>query len=106
MKRSNSLKRRFIRDKSSHEIYKTFIDDMLQKGYARKVEIIRWERYGIYHIMERQSQLSQERGESSSTVVQNLAENHSANIYCRMRFNKSAGWCIDQVQRETHCIYG
>ena len=38
MKRLNSLKRRFIRDKSFHEMYKTFIDDMLLKGYARKAE--------------------------------------------------------------------
>ena len=38
MKRLNSLKRRFIRDKSFHEMYKTFTDDMLQKGYARKAE--------------------------------------------------------------------
>ena len=38
MKKLNSLKRRFIRDKSFHEIYKTFIDNMLQKGYARKAE--------------------------------------------------------------------
>ena len=38
MKRLNSLKRRFIRDKSFHEMYKTFIVDILQKGYARKAE--------------------------------------------------------------------
>ena len=38
MKRLNSLNRRFIRDKSFHEMYKTFTDDMLQKGYARKAE--------------------------------------------------------------------
>ena len=38
MKRLNSLKKRFIRDKSFHEMYKAFIDDMLQKGYARKAE--------------------------------------------------------------------
>ena len=38
MKRLNSLKRRFIRDKSFYEMYKVFIDDMLQKGYARKAE--------------------------------------------------------------------
>ena len=38
MKRLNSLKRRFIRDKLFHEMYKVFIDDMLQKGHARKVE--------------------------------------------------------------------
>ena len=38
MKRLYSLKRRFIRDKSFHEIYKAFIDDMLQKGYARKAK--------------------------------------------------------------------
>ena len=37
-KRLNSLNRRFIRDKSFHEMYKTFPDDMLQKGYARKAE--------------------------------------------------------------------
>ena len=39
MKRSNSLTRRFIRDKSSHEMYETFIDDILQKGYTRKADI-------------------------------------------------------------------
>ena len=33
-----SLKRRFIRDKSFHEIYKVIVDDMLQKGYTRKAE--------------------------------------------------------------------
>ena len=38
MKWLNSLKRRFIRDKSFHEMHNTFIDDMLQKGYARKAE--------------------------------------------------------------------
>ena len=38
MKRLNSLKKRFIRDKSFHKMYKTFIEDMLQKGYARKAE--------------------------------------------------------------------
>ena len=38
MKTLNSLKRRFIRDKSFHEMYKTFIDDMLQQYYARKGE--------------------------------------------------------------------
>ena len=38
MKRLKSLKRRFIRDKSFHEMGKTFIDDMLQNGYARKAE--------------------------------------------------------------------
>ena len=38
MKRLNSLKGRFIRDKSFHAMYKAFIDDMLQKGYARKAE--------------------------------------------------------------------
>ena len=38
MKRLNFLKRRFIRDKSFHKVYKTFIDDMLQKGYARYAE--------------------------------------------------------------------
>ena len=37
MKRLKSLKRK-IRDKSFHEMRKTFIDDMLQKGYARKAE--------------------------------------------------------------------
>ena len=35
MKRLNSLKRRFIRDKSFHNMYK---DGRLQKGYARKAE--------------------------------------------------------------------
>ena len=38
MKRLNSLERRFIRDKSFDEMYKAFIDDMLEKGYARKTE--------------------------------------------------------------------
>ena len=38
MKRLNSLERRFIRDKSFDEMYKAFIDDMLEKGYARKAE--------------------------------------------------------------------
>ena len=38
MKRLNSLKKRFIRDKSFHEMYKTFLDDMLQQGYSRKAE--------------------------------------------------------------------
>ena len=38
MKRLNSLKRKFIRDKSFHEMYKAFIDEMLEKGYARKGE--------------------------------------------------------------------
>ena len=38
MKRLNSLKRRFIRDKSFYEMYKVFIDDMLQRSYARKAE--------------------------------------------------------------------
>ena len=35
MNRLHSLKRRFIRDKSFHEMFKTFIDDILQKGSAR-----------------------------------------------------------------------
>ena len=38
MKRLNSSKKRFIRDKSFHEMYKTFLDDMLQQGYSRKAE--------------------------------------------------------------------
>ena len=38
MKRLKSLKRKFIRDKSFHEMNKAFIDEMLEKGYARKGE--------------------------------------------------------------------
>ena len=36
--RLNCLKRTFTRDKSFHEMYKKFIDDMLQKDCPRKVE--------------------------------------------------------------------
>ena len=32
------MKRMFIRDKSFHEMYKAFIDDMSQKGYVKKGE--------------------------------------------------------------------
>ena len=38
MKRLNCLKRRFIRDKSFHEMYKRFLDNISWKGYARKAE--------------------------------------------------------------------
>ena len=36
IKKLNSLKRRFIRDKLFHEKYKTLMDEIFQKCYARK----------------------------------------------------------------------
>ena len=65
----------------------------------------RLEKCGICHIMEWHTQLSQEKFESSSTVMQNLVEHLLTNNLLQDH-NKSAGWCFDQVQRGTHCIYG
>ena len=38
LKKLNCLHRRFLKDNHFHEMYKTFIADMIAKGYARKAD--------------------------------------------------------------------
>ena len=91
MKRSNSLTSRFIRDKSSHEMYETFIDDILQKGYTRKADI---EQVGkVWYI--------------PLHGVTHPAKPGKGRVF----FNWSAEFGrkvlnLVQVKRGTHCTYG
>ena len=64
MKRLNSLKRRFTRDSQLDWMYKTFIADMLEKGYPRRVETEGQAGYNdTYRIMAYQIQQNQEKSE-------------------------------------------
>ena len=92
LKMLNSSKGRSIRDSLFHEMYKTFIDDMLQKGYARKAENKQVGR--VWYLPHHGVAYPAKEGNA-----------RFQRAYCRTRVNKSAGWCIDQVQRGTHCIY-
>ena len=49
---ATQLKRRLLSNSQLQENYKAFVDNLIQKGYARKVPQDMIERYGTYLIME------------------------------------------------------